>query len=115
MSEGKVKTSKVKLHQPPAGTAGLDGQFHVYIFNPADPDADFQPGRAFETAERAVSYMRHEQERIYAEQEAEPAFFDLPFLSSDSELIDRAKRDPEYHKRLVRDLTSEARSRARRR
>ena len=115
MSEGKVKTSKVKLHQPPAGTAGLDGQFLVYIFNPADPDADFLPGHAFETAERAVSYMRHEQERIYAEQEAAPALFDLPFLSSDPELIDRARRDPEYHKQLVRDLTSEARSRARRR
>ena len=113
MSEGKVKTSKVKLHQPPAGTAGLDGQFHVYIFNPAD--RDFLPGQVFETAERAVSYMRHEQERVYAEQEAEPELFDLPFLSSDPELIDRAKRDPEYRKRLVHDLTSEARSRARRR
>lgn len=113
MSEGKVKTSKVKLHEPPAGTAGLDGQFHVYIFNPAD--TDFLPGRTFETAERAVSYMRHEQERIYAEQEAEPALFDLPFLSTDPELIDRAGRDPEYRKRLVHDLTSEARSRARRR
>jgi hypothetical protein len=115
MSEGKVKTAKVKVHQPPAGTAGLDGQFHVYVFNPADPDADFVPGRTFETAERAVSYMRHEQERIYAEQEAEPALFDLPFLSSDPDLIDRARRDPEYHRQLVRDLTSEARSRARRR
>ena len=113
MSEGKVKTSKVKLHQPPAGTTGLDGQFHVYIFNPVD--SDFLPGRAFETAERAVSYMRHEQERIYAEQEAEPALFDLPFLSSDPELIDRAGRDPAYLQQLVHDLTAEARSRARRR
>jgi hypothetical protein len=113
MSEGKVKTSKVKVHQPPAGTAGLDGQFHVYVFNPVD--AEFLPGRSFETAERAVSYMRHEQERIYAEQEAEPALFDLPFLSADPELIDRAGRDPEYRKQLVRDLTSEARGRARRR
>jgi hypothetical protein len=113
VSEGKVKTSKVKLHTPPAGTAGLDGQFHVYVFNPVD--RAFLPGRTFETAERAVSYMRHEQERIYAEQEAEPALFDLPFLSSDPDLIDRATRDPEYHRQLVRDLTSEARSRARRR
>jgi len=40
--------------------------------------------------------------------------FDLPFLSSDPELIERVGRDPEYRKRLVRDLTSEARSRARR-
>ena len=115
MSEGKVKTAKVKVHQPPAGTVGLDGQFHVYVFNPAVPDADFLPGRTFETAERAVSYMRHEQERIYAEQEAEPELFDLPFLSSDPDLIERTKRDLGYRKELVRDLTSEARSRARRR
>lgn len=113
MSEGKVKASKVRIHQPPEGTAGLDGQFHVYVFNPVD--AEFLPGRSFEAAERAVSYMRHEQERIYAEQEAEPEKFDLPFLSSDPELIDRAGRDPAYHKRLVRDLTSEARDRGRRR
>jgi hypothetical protein len=115
MSEGKVKTAKVKVHQPPAGTTGLDNQFHVYIFNPTDPESGFLPGRSFETPERAVSYMRHEQERIYAEQEAEPALFDLPFLSADPALIDRAGRDPEYRKQLVRDLTSEARSRARRR
>ena len=113
MSEGKMKTAKVKVHQPPAGTTGLDGQFHVYIFNPVD--ADFRPGRVFETAERAVSFMRHEQERIYAEQEAEPELFDLPFLSADPDLIARAGRDPEYRKLLVHDLTSEARSRARRR
>jgi len=30
-------------------------------------------------------------------------------------LIDRARRDPEYRRQLVHDLTSEARSRARRR
>lgn len=113
MSEGKVKASKVKVHQPPEGTTGLDGQFHVYVFNPVD--LEFLPGRSFETAERAVAYMRHEQERIYAEQEAEPDKFDLPFLSADPELMDRAGRDPEYRRRLVRDLTSEARDRARRR
>jgi hypothetical protein len=113
MSEGKVKTAKVKVHQPPAGTGGLDGQFHVYVFNPVD--AEFLPGRVFETAERAVSYMRHEQERVYAEQEAEPELFDLPFLSTDPGLIERVGRDPEYRRRLVRDLTSEARGRARRR
>ena len=113
MSEGKVKTAKVKVHQPPAGTTGLDGQFHVYVYNPAD--ADFLPGRVFETAERAVSFMRHEQERIYAEQEAEPELFDMPFLSADPDLIARAGRDPEYRKLLLRDLTTEARARARRR
>jgi hypothetical protein len=113
MSEGKVKASKVKVHLPPEGTTGLDGQFHVYIFNPVEPE--FLPGRSFETAERAVAYMRHEQERIYAEQEAEPEKFDLPFLSSDPGLIERAGRDPDYHQRLVRDLDAEARDRGRRR
>ena len=113
MSEGKVKTAKVKVHQPPAGTGGLDGQFHVYVFNPVD--AEFLPGRVFETAERAVAHMRHEQERIYTEQEADPEWFDLPFLSSDPELIERVGRDAEYRRQLVRDLTSEARGRARRR
>jgi len=113
MSEGKVKASKVRIHQPPEGTTGLDGHFHVYVFNPVD--AEFLPGRSFETAERAVAFMRHEQERIYAEQEAEPEKFDLPFLSSDPELLDRADRDPAYRKLLVRDLTSEARDRGRRR
>lgn len=113
MSEGKVKASKVKVHQPPEGTTGLDGQFHVYVFDPVAPG--FLPGRSFETAERAVAYMRHEQERIYAEQEAEPEKFDLPFLSSDPDLIARAGRDPEYRRVLVRDLTSEARDRGRRR
>lgn len=115
MSEGKVKAAKVKVHQPPAGTTGLDGQYHVYIFNPADPDADIVAGRGFETVERAAAYMRHEQERIYAEQEADPALFDLPFLSSDPDLVERVKRDAEYRRQLVVELTSEARSRARRR
>jgi len=113
MSEGKVKASKVRIHQPPEGTSGLDGRFHVYVFNPVDEE--FLPGRAFETAERAVSHLRHEQERIYAEQEAEPDKFDLPFLSADPDLIARAGREPEYRKQLLRDLHSDARSRARRR
>jgi hypothetical protein len=112
MSEGKVKASKVRVHQPPEGTSP-DGQFHVYVFNPVD--AAFLPGRSFETAERAVAYMRHEQERIYAEQEAEPEKFDLPFLSADPELVERAGRDAAYRKLLVRDLSSEARDRGRRR
>ncbi len=113
MSEGKVKASKAKVHQPPEGTAGLDGQFHVYtfdVFNQA-----FLPGRAFETIERAVAFQRHEQERIYTEQEADPELFDLPFLSADPDLIARIERDGEYKERLARDLTSEARGRARRR
>ncbi len=113
MSEGKVKAAKVKVHQAPDGTGGLDGQFHVYIFDPVNHV--FTATRFFETVERAVSFQRHEQERIYAEQEAEPELFDLPFLSADPDLVARIERDAEYRRTLVRDLTSEARVRARRR
>jgi hypothetical protein len=113
MSEGKVKASKAKVHQPPEGTTGLDGQFHVYTFDIFN--RSFLPGRVFETIERAVAFQRHEQERIYAEQEADPELFDLPFLSSDPDLMARAERDSEYRQRLFRDLTFEARGRVRRR
>ena len=113
MSEGKVKAAKVKVHQAPEGTGGLDGQFHVYVFDTVQKT--FQPGRAFDTVEKAVSFQRHEQERIYLEQEADPELFDLPFISADPELIPRAERDAEYRTRLQRELGSEARGRARRR
>ncbi len=113
MSEGKVKASKVKVHQPPEGTGGLDGHFHVYVFDVFHKQ--FLPGRAVDTIEKAASFMRHEQERIYAEQEAEPELFDYPFVSTDPDLLARVERDAEYRDRLERDLTSEARQRARRR
>lgn len=113
MSEGKVKASKAKVHQPPEGTGGLDGRFHVYLFDVFN--VEFHDGRSFETIERAVQYQRSEQERIYAEQEADPELFDLPFVSSDPELLARIGRDADYRTRLVKDLTSEARARARRR
>lgn len=112
--EGKVKAAKVKVHQPPAGTGGLDDQFHVYTFDVFHEK--FLPDhRAWDTIERAASYQRHEQERIYAEQEAEPELFDLPFISSDPDLIARVERDAEYRTRLMKELTSEARGRARKR
>ncbi len=113
MAEGKVKASKVKVYAPPDGTGALDGRFHVYVFDPVQQT--FAAARSFETVERAVSFQRHEQERIYAEQEAEPELFDLPFLSSDPDLPGRSEREPEYKRALVRDLASEARSRGRRR
>jgi len=113
MAEGKVKSSKVKVYQPPEGTGGLDGRFHVYVFDVFNQA--FLAGRDFETVERAVAFQRHEQERIYAYQEADPELFDLPFISADPDLLGRVERDAEYKQLLVRELTSDARGRARRR
>ena len=114
MAEGKVKSSKVKVHQPPAGTTGLDGQFHVYVFDVFNQKF-LEDRRTWDTVEKAVSFQRHEQERIYAEQEADPALFDLPFISADPDLVSRAARDAEYREALAKELTAEARQRARKR
>ena len=111
MSAGKVKASKVRVHAAPDGTGGLDGHFHVYVFDVFNKA--FLPGRTFDNVERAAQFMRHEQERIYTEQEAEPELFDLPFASSDPDLLARIERDQVYKSRLLRDLDSEARARAR--
>jgi hypothetical protein len=108
----KVKASKFKVYAAPEGTGGLDGQFHVYIFDVVQKT--FAPTRTFDTIEKAVSFQRHEQERLYAEQEAAPELFDLPFISNDQDLVGRASREAEYRERLVKELGSEARGRARR-
>ena len=113
MSAGKVKASKVKVHQPPEGTAGLDGQFHVYVYDVFHKA--FLPGKSFDTVERAASFARHEQERIYTEQEADPELFDLPFISADPDLVARSERDADYKARLMKDLAGDARSRGRNR
>ncbi|HYM81716.1 MAG TPA: hypothetical protein VEY91_09965 [Candidatus Limnocylindria bacterium] len=113
MSVGKVKASKVKVFAPPENTSGLDGRFHVYVYDVLH--RVFMPGKAFDTVERAVSFQRHEQERIYAEQEAEPELFDYPFISSDPELIERVERNPDYKAQLIKDLGGEVRSRSRHR
>jgi hypothetical protein len=113
MSAGKVKASKVKVHQAPEGTAGLDGQFHVYIYDVFNQA--FLPGKSFDGVERAASFSRHEQERIYTEQEADPELFDLPFISTDPDLIARCARDAEYKNRLMKDLAGDARARGRNR
>lgn len=112
MTQGKVKASKVKVHEAPAGTSGLDGRFHVYVFDVFHQT--FAAGKSFETVERAASFQRHEQQRIHDEQEAEPELFDLPFISNDPDLPARVERDGEYRQRLLRDLGGEARARARR-
>lgn len=111
MSAGKVKASKMKVHAAPAGTSGVDGRYHVYVFDVFH--RTFAAGRAFDTLERATQFQRHEQERIYAEQEAEPELFDLPFISDDPDLPARVQRDADYQERLMRDLDAEARGRAR--
>ena len=111
MSEGKVKASKVKVYPPPDGV-GSDGHFHVYVFDVFHQE--FLPGRTVETLEKAASFQRHEQERIYTEQEAEPELFDLPFISADPDLLARVGRDADYRARLVRELTADGRQRGRR-
>jgi len=111
--EGKIRASKLKVHHPPDGTGGVTGQFHVYTYDVFNQS--FLSGRTFDTVEKAASFQRHEQEKIYAEQEADPELFDMPFISTDPELLERAGRDVEYRARLVRDLGAEARGRARKR
>ena len=111
MSVGKVKSSKMKVHTPPEETAGLDGHFHVYVYDVFNQT--FLSGKSFDNIERATSFQRHEQERIYAEQEAEPELFDLPFISTDSDLLARVERDAEYRSHLIKALTNEARARGR--
>ena len=113
MSEGKVKASKARVHQPPDGTTGAGSHFYVYVYDVFHKT--FLPGKAFDTVERAVQHQRHEQERIYLEQEADPELFDLPFISADAALLDRVQGDAAYRTRLMRDLESEARGRGRKR
>jgi hypothetical protein len=112
MSQGKVKASKVRVFAPPEGADRLDGNFHVYVFDVFHKA--FAAGRSFDTVEKAASFQRHEQERIYIEQEATPELFDLPFISGDPDLVARVERDLAYRDQLVRELVSEARGRARR-
>src|SRR6516225_7345722 len=111
MSVGKVKAAKLKVHLPPENVTA-DAHFHVYVYDVFNQA--FLPGRVFDTAEKAAAFQRHEQERIYTEQEADPELFDLPFISHDADLLGRIERDADYRARLTRDLTSEARDRARR-
>ena len=113
MGNAKIKAAKVKVLQPPEGTSGLDGHFHVYIFDVFN--SEFLEGKPFETIERAVAFQRHEQERIYHVQEADPELFDLPFISADPDLVDRVARDLNYKQHLIRELTPEARARGRKR
>ena len=111
MSAEKVRAARARVYGPPEGVT-TDVKIHVYVFDVFHEL--FLAGKTFDNIERAVQHQRHEQERIYTEQEAEPELFDLPFLSSDPDLVRRVERDGEYKKRLVRDLKGDARSRGRR-
>ena len=113
MPESRVKASKAKVHQLPEGTGSPDGRFHVYVCDVFN--RTFLPGKSFDTLERAAAFQRHEQERIYAEQEADPELFDLPFISADPDLLSRVERDQAYSAGLMHELGSEARARARKR
>lgn len=113
MSEGKVKAAKTRVHAASEGMGGADGRFHVYIFDVFN--REFLPGKSFDNVERASQFQRHEQERIYTEQEADPELFDLPFISADSQLLEHIASDPGYKASLMRELDSEARSRGRKR
>lgn len=108
-----MKASKVKVHEPPEGTGETDGKFHVYTYDVFNEE--FLPGQSFDTIEKAAAHQRHEQERIYTEQEADPELFDLPFVSADPDLIDRVNRDADYKAALKKALAHEARSRSKHR
>jgi hypothetical protein len=111
MSGEKVRAARARVYAPPDGVAA-DPKVHVYTFDVFHES--FLDGKTFDNIERAVQFQRHEQERLYVEQEAEPELFDLPFLSTDPDLVKRVERDTEYKKRLIRDLKGDARSRGRR-
>ena len=111
MSSGKVKASKVKVLPCPEGDGGTDGHFHVYVYDVFNQK--FLAGRSFDNVERAAQFQRHEQERIYTEQEAEPELFDLPFISADPRLLERIESDRAYKDRLMKELASDARGRGR--
>lgn len=111
MSAEKIRASRAKVYPAPEGVKG-DGNIHVYVFDVFNEA--FLPGKSFENIERAVQFQRHEQARIHIDQEAEPALFDLPFLSHDPDLLANVEKDAAYKKILKRDLTSDARSRGRR-
>lgn len=112
MAGEKIRAARAHVYAPPEGVAA-DAKVHVYIFDVFNKTflADH---KAFDTIERAVQHQRREQERIYTEQEAEPELFDIPFLSNDPDLLNRVESDAEYKRKLMRDLTSDARSRGRR-
>jgi hypothetical protein len=112
MSAEKVRAARARVYGPPEGVAA-DVKVHVYVFDVFHER--FLDGKTFDNIERAVQYQRHEQERIYTEQEADPELFDLPFISADPDLIARCTRDAEYKNRLMKDLAGDARARGRNR
>ena len=112
MATEKIRASRAHVYPAPEGAKG-DGHIHVYTYDVFNDT--FLPGKSFDNVERAAQHQRHQQERIYLEQEADPELFDLPFISSDPRLLDHIEKNEDYRRALIRDLTSEARSRGRKR
>ena len=108
-----MKASKVKVHAPPNEESAVEGKLFVYIYDVFNKE--FLPGQEFSEIEKAAAFQRHEQERIYQEQEADPELFDLPFVSSDPKLLDNVASDEAYKSKLMRALDHEARARTKHR
>lgn len=108
-----MKASKVKVQGPPDENAATDGRLFVYVYDVFNKE--FHGGTEFPDIEKAASFQRHEQERIYLEQEADPELFDLPFVSSDAKLLTHVASDEAYKTRLMKALDHEARARAKHR
>lgn len=108
-----MKASKVKVHAPPDESAAVQGRLFVYVYDVFNKE--FLSGQEFAGIEKAAAFQRHEQERIYLEQEADPELFDLPFVSSDPKLLENVASDDAYKTRLMRALDHEARARAKHR
>lgn len=108
-----MKASKVKVHMPPDEADAREDKLFVYVYDVFNKE--FHGGEEFAEIEKAAAFQRHEQERIYTVQEADPELFDLPFVSSDPKLLDNVKANAEYKDRLMKALDHEARARAKHR
>ena len=77
MAEGKVKASKVKVHQPPEGVRRRHGHFHVYIYDVFNKTFAARQGVRHRRA-RGLSSSATSRSGSTLEQEADPELFDLP-------------------------------------
>src|SRR5436309_15014478 len=66
MAAGKTKAAKAKIHAPPDDTGGLEGHYHVYIFDVFNQEV--LAGKPSHTIQRAVPFPRAAQERLCLDQ-----------------------------------------------